>query len=77
MSGKNPPVMKSTRRSTRRRGQGQDPVVAPGFGTKKDIMKLSQDLSVGGDAKLPAAAVEGTCAAKIALQKQNVPLLTD
>lgn len=63
MSGKNPPVLKAStpgggRRSARRRGQGQDPVVAPGFGTKQDIEKLTQDLSTGGDAKLPSEAVE-------------------
>ena len=61
MSGKNPPVLRTTgRRSARRRGgQGQDPVIAPGFGTSKDIEKLSHDLSVGSDATLPSAAVEG------------------
>lgn len=60
MSGKNPPVITSrNRRSTRRRGQEQDHVVAPGFGTKQDIEKLAKDLSSGSDAKLPAAAVEG------------------
>ena len=70
MSGKNPPVLKNTtassgggRRSARRnRGGngGQDAVIAPGFGTRKDIEQLSQDLSVGGETTLPAAAVEGT-----------------
>ena len=68
MSGKNPPVLKPTtgRRSGRRsRGgggtTGDDAVIAPGFGTKKDIEQLSHDLSVGGEATLPSAAVEGTC----------------
>jgi len=56
---KNPPVLKPSRRSGRRRGQEHDPVIAPGFGTKTDIEKLSHDLSVGSDATLPAAAVEG------------------
>lgn len=60
MSAKNPPVVTSrSRRSARRRGQEHDPVVAPGFGTKKDIDKLTKDLSAGSDAKLPVAAVEG------------------
>ena len=59
MSGKNNPPVRSSRRSARNRGQEQDPVVAPGFGTKNDIEKLSQDLS-GSGATLPVAAVEGT-----------------
>eukprot|EP00797_Seminavis_robusta_P011653 Sro188_g081280.2 (616) ;mRNA; f:74842-77090 len=53
----NPPIMKTTRRSARRRGQ--EPVVAPGFGTKQDIEKLSQDLSEGAEKPLPASSVEG------------------
>lgn len=66
MSGKNPPVLKSTGRRSGRRsrggtttGSGEDAVVAPGFGTKKDIEQLSHDLSVGGETALPSAAVEG------------------
>ena len=53
-------MMRSSRRSARRRGQEQDPIVAPGFGTKKDIENLSRDLSAGSDANLPVEAVEGT-----------------
>ena len=54
-----PQPQQQGRRSARRsRGQGHDPVIAPGFGTKTDIEKLSHDLSVGSDATLPSAAVE-------------------
>ena len=52
--------MRSSRRSARRRGLEQEQVVAPGYGTKKDIEKLSKDLSAGGEATLPVEAVEGT-----------------
>lgn len=55
------------RRSSRRRQSGGDhehgssneeAMIAPGFGTKKDLIQLSKDLSEGNDAKLPVEAVE-------------------
>jgi hypothetical protein len=54
----NPPIVKTTRRSARR--HGNDPVVAPGFGTKKDLEKLGRDLNAGAENQMPMEAVEGT-----------------
>ena len=35
-----------------------DPIIAPGFGTRKDLEKLAAELSKGSETKLPVEAVE-------------------
>jgi len=47
---------KPTRRSTRR--ENQDPIIAPGFGTAKDLQRLARDLSAGTGTSLPVEAVQ-------------------
>ena len=50
---------RSSARSTTRTQQLQDPVIAPGFGTLKDLQRLARELSAGNTSGtlLPVAAV--------------------